>query len=63
MSKFGIMGRKSGEKRMKPLDYQAGRFVTNVIYQTLWDDEAHVQRLVDEMNERNSDYEFKVVKR
>lgn len=60
---YGIMGREKGKGRFKPFDYQAGRFVTNVIYQTMWGDKQHVQKLVDAMNKQNPGYEFKVVKR
>jgi hypothetical protein len=60
---YGIMGREKGKGKMKPFDYANGRFVTNVIYQTLWGDKRHVEKLVDEMNKMNEDYEFVVKKR
>lgn len=60
---YGIMGREKGKGRFKPFDYQAGRFVTNVIHQTMWGDKKHVQSLVDAMNRDNPAHEFKVVKR
>ena len=60
---YGIMGREKGKGRMKPFDYENGRFVTNVIHQTIWGDKRHVEKLVDEMNKMNPDYEFEVKKR
>jgi hypothetical protein len=62
---WGIMGREKGKGKFKPFDYKSGRFVGNVIYQTMWPkkEKAHVQKLIDHMNEKNPGYEFKIVKR
>lgn len=48
---------------MKPFDYENGRFVTNIMHQTIWGDRKHVQSLVNEMNKMNQNYEFEVKKR
>ena len=61
--RYGIMARLKGMKRFAPLDYGNGVTVTNVIYQTLWDDRKHVEELVDNLNKDNPNYEFKLIDR
>ena len=55
-----IYGKKKGDKKFKPMDYKAGKFVGNVIHATMWDMDRkkEVQKMVDYMNKENPDYEF-----
>ncbi len=39
---YGIMGRLKNKGKMKPFDYDNGKFVTNIMYQTLWPDKEYV---------------------
>lgn len=63
MSFYGIMGRRRGDNRFKAFDYANQRFVTNVIYSTIWTDKSFVTRLAIQLGKTNPDYEFKVAKR
>jgi len=64
---FGIKGKKKTDKRFRPFNYKDGKFEINKINQTIWWENTeemknHVQKLVDYMNENNSEYIFELEK-
>jgi len=57
---YGILGRKAGKGRFAPLDFGAGRFVTNVIFQTLWDEKGEAQAALNKLKSMNTEYEWRL---
>jgi len=61
---YRVYGKKRSEARFKPFDMANNRFVTNLIYASLFQPEE-LGKLKDEiayMNEHNPDYIFEIRK-
>ena len=54
-----IYGKFADMKRYQPVNYERGTFVTNKIHATVWPEldgnRERLQRMVDDMNNRNGD--------
>lgn len=59
---IAIYGKSEGMKRMRPLDYENGVFVSNRINMTIWNDEVSegVQGYVDYLNSHNKGMKFEL---
>lgn len=57
-----IYGKKKTDEKFQAFNYADGYLVNNLIFASVWnvEDQAHVQGLVDSMNEQNPYHVFEV---
>ena len=59
---YRIYGKDADMKQFKPLDLQEGRFVTNLIYASVWTDKEIVDAKCEELIKMNEGVKFEVRK-